>query len=99
MTVKCSQCKLPFRETSIQIFNRLKSKSPKICKDCTRINRAESTAEKRKEDKAMSFEDVMEKVLLKELKKDGFLSIPYIMRKFKLSYESAKEWKEKLEAK
>lgn len=92
----CNECRLPFLESPIQYARRIKNKTSKICKDCFRISLAEDRAQERMIYKNMSEK---EKILIeckKFKEKNGKISIPLIVRKFNISYDSAKKIFEKI---
>lgn len=97
MTSTCNQCKFLFKETSVQIFKRIKEKTKPICRDCSRLNKAEEAAKKRIEQKNIPTNNSRDNLILQYKKKHGLISVPFIMRKFKMSHEAATELKVSLD--
>jgi hypothetical protein len=91
MSDKCSICKMNFQESTTQFCRRLKDESPKICPDCNRIEQAERRAIAR----TIARDQSPEQSILVELRslqrKNKGLSVPYLMRKMKMSHQEATE--------
>jgi len=93
----CYQCNLSFKETSIQYNRRERNNGPKICQGCYRINHAERRYTERLQKKEKSIEQTLyEKVILlkKQYKK---ISIPFLIKEFKISYHEARVLADRLE--
>jgi hypothetical protein len=83
----CSQCLLKFDETPIQFHQRMKKSTPKLCRDCNRINHAELRALQRDNDK----ENPEFRLLKKYMHQEGKISTALVQRKFQLDQQSAND--------
>ena len=84
----CPQCRFPFIETTNDYYKRLKDEGhTSLCRDCKRLNNAESNQKIREIKK----DDEPKKWIRALIKKHG--QIPYfvIMRKLKVTYDEAVE--------
>lgn len=95
----CLQCDFQFQETSIQFSRRIKNNGPKICQECYRINHAEERAQNRIEEENKSAEEILydKAIFLNHLY--GGISVPLLMRKFKLNANKARELEHKIKEK
>jgi len=75
MKRKCSQCGFNFIEKTTQYWKRIKTGSKILCKDCERLNNASEHHERREKKK---LENIDEK-----------LTIPYLIKKYKISFTEA----------
>ena len=91
MNDKCSICKLSFEESTTQFYKRLKNESPKICADCNRLEKAEERAIVRANARDLSPEQSILVELRSLNRKNKGLSVPYLMRKLKVSNQEAQE--------
>jgi hypothetical protein len=85
----CSQCCLPFEETSIQYSRRTRNNGPKICQQCYRISHAEKRYIERLRIKEIPVEKTLFDKALKLKKRHKRISIPYLIKEFKISNHEA----------
>jgi hypothetical protein len=96
MNRTCSQCQFPFIESTIAYYRRMINGSPILCNSCYRIKHAEDRAKKRllkmsksQNDKCVKITHPMDKYVRNPNIK---VSVCYLQRKYKITYEEAKEW-------
>lgn len=87
---RCRQCRLNFKETSIQRNRREKKDLPIICQECYRICMAESREKKRQKNLLKQKPSSEQETLTNLQKEHGKLSESLIMRHLRVSSEEAK---------
>lgn len=96
MKNRCKTCGWEFEETSTQIWRRISKDNDPICGSCQRIARAETAAEKRDCRKNRTGKDCLQVQLEEAKRKFGVLSISFIQRKLKVTFEEAEKLAEKI---
>lgn len=96
MKNRCKTCGWEFEETSVQIHRRITKGYLPICQSCSRIAKAEKSAEKRTIRKNRTVEEMYVSKLYPYKMKYGKVSVTFVQRKFKIDFEIAEKISEKI---